>query len=182
MNTFSKVLRCIACMVLFVSISWLPATSFARDGFNNASLHGIYVFSFDGAFSSAPPPFSGDVLEFQTAQVGRLEFDGAGLLQGETMLAFHHPTIPFGIRSRKALLGAYTVDPTGRTVLESHEYSLGTNGEPVGIRTNSAIYECQIVHRQQLAKCVMHSLISYQQGPNPRELPVTMSGSLQRQH
>lgn len=182
MKTFSKVLRCIAYTVLFAGVSWMPATSLARDGFNNASLRGMYIFSFDGGFSSAPPPFSGDVLEFRAAQVGQLEFDGAGLLQGETILVFHHPTIPFGVRSRRALLGAYTIYPTGRTMLEIDEYSLDANGQPGGIRTNSAIYECQIVQRQQLAECVMHSLISYQQGPDPRELPVTMSGSLQRQH
>jgi hypothetical protein len=33
----------------------------------------------------------------------------------------------------------------------------------------------------QAAECLQHTLISYQQGPDPKLLPLTMSGSLQRQ-
>ena len=152
----------------------------ARDHYDNKALRGTFVLSIDGTFVSAPPPFTGDVLPFRASQIGRLKFDGAGLAHGEATLTFHHPDIPFTVISRLAFSGAYDVAPNGNVVISLDEFPLDMNGEPAAERTNSVVLECYIV-RRLLSRCVLHTLISYQQGPEPRNLPVTMSGVLQRQ-
>ena len=157
----------------------VPSTAPARDHFDNKSLRGAFVLSIDGTFVSAPPPFTGAVLPFRASQLGRLEFDGAGLARGEATLAFHHPDVPFTVISRVAFSGAYDVQANGRVLISLDEFPLDVNGEPAANRTNSLVLECYIVRRLK-SRCVLHTLISYQQGPTPRNLPVTMSGSLQR--
>lgn len=160
-----------------------PVTVARSQGvYDNNSLHGEFVFSFDGAFVSAPPPFSGDVLQLQAAEVGLLTFDGTGTVWGETSISFHHPAVPLAALSRKALRGNYVVTPNGHTLIELDEFSLDSNGDPLPVRSNSFVIECYIVQRQKLAECLLHSLVSYQQGPEPRTLPTTMAGTLRRQH
>jgi len=167
--------------LIFGSVTGLPPSARCETDFSSHTINGQYIFSFDGAFSSAPPPFTGEVLQFSAAQVGRLAFDGAGQAWGEATLTFHHPSLPFGVRSRIALRGNYTVSPDGKLEIYIDEFPLDVNGEPGPDRTNSIIYECYIVRRLVIANCVLHSLVSFQQGLEPRALPVTMSGSLRRQ-
>ena len=159
----------------------LPSTVLARGPFDNGIVRGAYVLTLDGTFVSAPPPFTGGVLPFRAAQLGRLVFDGTGLAWGEATLSFHHPDIPFGVTSRIAFSGTYGVGPTGKTVIKLDEFPLDANGEPGVIRTNSIVMDCYVVRRYLSSRCVLHTLISYQQGEEARSLPVTMSGSLQRQ-
>ena len=71
--------------------------------------------------------------------------------------------------------------PNGRAVINFDEFPLDMNGEPGMTRANSNVLECFIVRRRLQSRCVLHTLISYQQGSAPRNLPVTMSGSMQRQ-
>lgn len=164
--------------------AWLAASpaAHADGGFGNHSVQGQYVLDFDGAFSSSPPPFSGEVLQFRAAMVGIVTFDGSGLASGELTLVFHHPAVPFPIRSRKAVLGSYTVAANGRMLVNVDEFALGDDGQPIGPKGNSLVYECYVVRRQVLANCIAHSLVSFTQGPEPRLLPMTMSGALQRQN
>lgn len=171
--------------LLFVSVIAgfvaLPVNADAGGDFDNRALRGAFVLSLDGQFVSAPPPFTGAVLPFKASEVGRLVFDGSGLAWGEATLTFHHPNIPFAVISRISFSGTYDVAPNGRTVINLDEFPIDMNGEPGMIRTNSIVLECYIVRRQLQSRCMLHTLISYQQGPEPRNLPVTMSGALQRQ-
>lgn len=181
MSVNPHIIRKLSLVTVFTCILTLPATAESRDHFDNGALRGAFVLSIDGTFVSAPPPFTGSALPFKAAQIGRLVFDGTGLAWGEATLTFHHPDIPFGVISRVAFNGTYDVAPNGRAVINLDEFSLDMNGEPGAIRTNSVILECYVVRRRLQSRCVLHTLISYQQGPDPRNLPVTMSGSLQRQ-
>ena len=180
MSVETRSVRKIAQVIAIAGVLALPSTALSRDHFDNKALRGTFVLSIDGTFVSAPPPFTGDVLPFKASQIGRLEFDGAGLARGEATLAFHHPDIPFTVISRVAFSGAYDIAASGRVVISLDEFPLDMNGEPGATRTNSVVLECYIV-RRLLSCCVLHTLISYQQGPEPRNLPVTMSGVLQRQ-
>ena len=145
------------------------------------ALSGDFVLDLDGSFSSASPPFNGAVLQLVAAQVGTLSFDGTGQVWGEATLAFHNPSVPMTIRSRKALVGTYSVQPQGRVLINVDEFNLSDDGQQGSQRTSSFALDCYVVQHQQLAQCIMHTLISYQQGPAPKELPVTMSGQLKRQ-
>lgn len=178
----SRTLRLILNIAAFAIFTSLPAVALSQGNLDSRALRGAYVLSLDGTFSSAPPPFTGDVLPFEAAQVGRLVFDGAGLAWGEVTLTFHHPDIPFAVISRISLHGTYNVSPTGRAIISLDEFPIGVNGEPGSVRTNSVVFECYVVRRRLQSRCVLHTLISYQQGPEPRNLPVTMSGLLQRQY
>lgn len=173
------IIRQIRYAAIFILV--LPTAAFSTNNFGTESVRGPYVVSFEGAFTSAPPPFTGAALQFRAAQVGHLEFDGAGQAWGEATLVFHHPSLPFGVRSRVALIGNYTVSPDGRLQINIEERALDVNGEPGPAVANTVVYECYIVRHRRSARCVMHSLVSFQQGPAPRVLPVTMSGSLRRQ-
>ena len=169
-------------IVAALTSAFLFSTASAlQDNHSVDALSGNFILNLDGAFSSAPPPFTGEVLQLDAAQVSRLYFDGSGQMWGESTLVFHHPSFPFGQRSRLALRGTYEVFANGHVLIEVDEFRLDANGQPGPVRTTSAVYECYIVQRQQLARCVLHSLVSYQQGPAPRVLPATMSGTLQRQ-
>lgn len=170
-------------LVLFITLAGLvtaPSNAFSSHNFDNSALRGTFVLSMNGTFVSAPPPFTGAALPFAASQVGRLTFDGAGLANGEVTLVFHNPNIPFNVTSRFELRGAYEVSANGKVVISLDEFPLDMNGDPVANRSNSMVLECYIVRRSTL-RCVLHTLISYQQGPEPRNLPVTMSGLLQRQ-
>ena len=158
-----------------------PPAALSQGVYDNGVIRGNYVLSFDGIFSSAPPPFSGPALPFEAAQVGRLTFDGAGMAWGEATLTFHHHEVPFSVVSRVALSGTYGVAPNGNITINLDEYPLDGNGEPASMRFASITYECYVLRRRLVARCVLNSLISYQQGPEPRNLPVTMSGSIERQ-
>lgn len=182
MSVNSEWVRKLSLTTISACIFALPATALPQDSFDNRALRGVFVLSIDGAFVSAPPPFTGDVLSFQASQVGRLVFDGTGQAWGEATLTFHHPTIPFGVISRVSLNGTYDVAPNGSVVINLDEFPIDVNGEPGATRTNSIILECYVVRRYLQSRCVLHTLISYQQGPQPRNLPVTMSGSLLRQY
>ena len=173
--------RKLALVIVSACIFGLPSTTLAWGSFDNEALRGTFVISIDGTFVSAPPPFTGSVLPFKASQVGRITFDGAGLAEGEATLTFHHPDIPFGVISRFALSGTYDVASNGSAVISLDEYPLDMNGNPAATRANSVELECYIVRRHFELHCMLHTLISYQQGPAPRSLPVTMSGSLQRQ-
>ena len=145
-------------------------------------MRGSYVLSLNGSFTSPPPPFTGTPLQFQAAQVARLTFDGAGQAWGEATLTFHNPAVPFAVRTRIALRANYTVDSNGHLVISVEESPLDVNGDPAPAISNTVTYECYIVQRRRLASCLLHTLISFQQGPDPRNLPVTMAGSLRRQY
>ena len=177
----ANLIRNLALFAISMCILALPSTAMSRDNFHNGALRGAFVLSLDGTFVSAPPPFTGPVLPFKASQVGRLVFDGAGLARGEVTLSFHHPNIPFGVISRIALDGTYDVQPNGRTIINLDEFAIDMNGEPGATRTNTIVLECYVLRRYFQSRCLLHTLISYQQGPEPRSLPVTMSGSLQRQ-
>jgi hypothetical protein len=169
-------------LAMLAGVLLLPVFAASQDNFDGGVLRGAYVLALDGSFVSAPPPFTGDVIALTASMLGRLEFDGSGLAWGEATLSFHHPEIPFGVVSRNALLGTYEVAPDGRTIFNVDEFPLDINGEPGPVRTNSFVLECYSVQRLMLSRCILHSLISYQQGPEPRNLPVTMAGELQRQY
>jgi len=177
----TDIIRKLSLATAIACIFALPEGAVSRNLFNNGDLQGAFVLSVDGTFVSPPPPFTGSVLPFKASQLGRLEFDGAGLAWGEATLTFHHPDIPFGVFSRKAYSGTYDLAPNGRAIINLDEFPLEVNGEPGTIRTGSIVLECYVVRRHLQLRCVLHTLISYQQGPLPRNLPVTMSGSLQRQ-
>lgn len=174
-------IRKLVLVTVSACILTVPATALSWGHLDNGALRGTFVISIDGTFVSAPPPFTGSVLAFKASQIGRLVFDGAGLAEGEATLTFHHPDVPFGVISKFALNGTYDVAPNGSVVINLDEFPLDMNGEPVANRANSVVLECYIVRRNFHSRCVLHTLISYQQGPAPRSLPVTMSGSLQRQ-
>lgn len=181
MSKTMKVIRAALCTGILVGSAAYPLASLGQDSFAEPPLSGPYVLALEGVFSSAPPPFTGDVLPFKAAQVGRLVFDGTGQARGEATLTFHHPDIPFAVRSRIALHGTVETLPGGRTLISIDEFPLDANGEPAPLRTNSVVYECYVVQRQALLRCVLHSLVSFQQGPQPRNLPLTMAGTLERQ-
>ena len=166
-------------VLLLVCSTVLPAAAWSQQ-FVAPSIVGSYVMNFHGTFSSTPPPFTGEPLDFEAAMVGRLTFDGSGQAYGEYTLTFHNVQIPFQVRSRFAVEAAYTVEPDGHLVVESDEYRLDESGTQGATPDNSVIYECYLV-RTQSAECLQHTLISYQQGPDATLLPLTMSGSLQRQ-
>ena len=180
MSMGSKFIRKLALVTISTCAISLPAAALAWGQFNNGILKGVFVLSVDGAFASAPP-FGGDVLSLRASQLSRLEFDGAGLARGEGILTFHHPDIPFGVTSRIAFDGSYEVAANGGVVISLDEFPLDMNGEPASEKTNTIVLQCYVVRRFLLSHCVLHTLITYQQGPEPRSLPVTMSGSLRRQ-
>ena len=177
----TKTIRTLAIASFVAYVIALPANATSWGEFDNDAHRGTYVLSLEGAFVSPPPPFTGDALQFKAAQIGRLAFDGAGLVSGEGMLSFHNPAVPFGVTSRFAFDGTYDVAPNGKVVINLDEYPLDMNGQPTASPSNSFVLECYVVRRRLQSRCVMHTLISYQQGPMPRILPVTMSGTLQRQ-
>lgn len=181
MSVKPKFIRKLTLVTISACVLTIPATALSWGHFNNGALRGTFVIAIDGTFVSAPPPFTGGVLPFKASQVGRLVFDGAGLAKGEATLTFHHPDVPFGVISKFAFDGTYDVAANGHVVISLDEFPLDMNGEPMATRANSVVLECFIVRRNFQMRCVMHTLISYQQGPVPRSLPVTMSGSLQRQ-
>ena len=159
----------------------MPATAESWRPYDNGDLYGAFVLSIDGAFVSAPPPFTGDVLSFEASQIGRVEFDGAGLVSGDGVLSFHHPDIPVSVVSKVAFDGHYDVAPDGRVTINLDEFPADASGQPGAQRSNSLTLECYVVRRRLRIQCVLTTLITYQQGPQPRILPVTMSGTLQRQ-
>jgi hypothetical protein len=176
-----QVKACLAGILFVGSLAVLPGSANAQ-GFSAASILGDYVMAFDGTFASLPPPpFPQDPLDFEAAEVGRFSLDGAGRVYGDYTLTFHNVEIPFPVRSRFHVTGTYTVEPDGHLVIETEEYHLDASGTPGAEPANEVTYECYLVHRMQSAKCVQHTLITYQQGPQPKLLPDTMSGSLERQ-
>jgi hypothetical protein len=74
------------------------------------------------------------------------------------------------------------VSANGHVVVNVDEFALDDDGQATGPKGSSLVYECYVVRRQVLARCIAHSLVSFQQGPEPRVLPMTMSGSLRRQN
>lgn len=182
MRTQRRLARSRVCMAVALLATVVCTSAVAQGLFGIRSIDGTYVATLDGAFSSAPPPFTGERLKFDAALVGLFKFDGAGQMSGIFTLTFHNPALPFAVRSRTAIHGTYSVAADGYLVIEAEEFGLDASGTPSPTRDNSVTYECYIAERNTLANCVLHSLITYQQGPEPVVLPVTMSGTLRRQH
>jgi hypothetical protein len=153
----------------------------ADEIFGTQSLRGAQILSFHGSFSSAPPPFTGDRVRLDASQVGRLQFDGNGQVWGEYTLTFHTPTVPLAIRTRFSVFGTYRVEPDGRLLIETEEYVIEPQERRDDLRDNAVTYECYLVQRQRAARCVLQSLVTFQQGPEPIPLPVAMTGMLEAQ-
>jgi hypothetical protein len=157
----------------------LPGSAMAQR-FSPANIVGKYVLSLDGSFSSAPPPFTGEALDFEASLIALFTFDGSGNMYGEHTLAFHNVEIPFDVRSRFAVEAKYSVEPDGRLLIESKEFRLDEAGGHGPSPDNIVDYACYLVAVGS-AECTMLRLTTYQQGPEPKLLPSTMSGSLERQ-
>ncbi len=160
---------------------WLARADWLGTDFDASQLTGNYIIEMSGAFASPPPPFTGAPLQLMAAELGRLTLDSSGNAYGEKTLTFHHPDVPFGVRQRIALAGSFVVEADGRTIFALDEFPIAPDGSIAPQRTGSIKYECYIEVRHWRAACIAHTLVSNQQGPQPKALPVTMSGSLQRQ-
>lgn len=148
--------------------------------FGPESLNGEFVLSADGGFV-AQTPFAPSPIRLNAAIIGVFMLDGNGQVSEEYTVSFHHEVVPIGIRSRFEAVGTYEIAPNGHMLMEFQEYKIEPPAEDDGIADGIARLECYIVRRQAEARCVLNSLISLQQGPNPVPEPITMSGSLLRQ-
>lgn len=142
--------------------------------FDNRSMRGNFVLSMDGSFSSAPPPFTGERENLAMSQVGLFHFDGRGHVAGEYTLAFENELsgglgfVPFTV------VGTYSVAANGRMTIETEDF--------VGdFKSNEVSYECVIVERRKLARCMVTELVSFNQGPDPIVLPASGLGAFERQ-
>jgi hypothetical protein len=177
LNT-SRTVRLIATAMLLLGPGYGAR---ADEIFGAQSLRGVQILSLNGSFSSAPPPFTGDRVRLDASAVGRLQFDGNGQVWGEYTLTFHTPTVPVGIRTRFSVFGTYRVEPDGRLLIETDEYVIEPPERRDDVRDNAVTYECYLVQRQKAARCVLQSLVTFQQGPEPIPLPVAMTGTLEAQ-
>lgn len=149
--------------------------------FGTESLNGDYVVSADGGFV-ALTPFAEDPLRLSVAMVGRLTFDGNGLVSGNWTISFHNAAVPFGVRSRFATIGSYEVATDGHMFMRFEEFKIEPPSSDDGVADAEVGFECYIVRRNLNARCVLNTLISFGQGPEPVPEPVTLSGSLLRQN
>lgn len=149
--------------------------------FGTESLNGDYVISADGGFV-ALTPFAADPLRLNVAMVGRLTLDGNGFAHGNWTISFHHAAVPIGVRSHFETTGTYEVATDGHMFMEFEEFKIEPPASDDGIADAVVGFECYIVKRQQEARCILNTLISLGQGPDPVPEPVTMSGSLLRQN
>lgn len=149
--------------------------------FGEESLIGDFVIAADGGFV-ALTPFAQEPLRLSVALVGRLTFDGAGQVQGEWTVSFHHEVVPFGVRSHFKAVGEYDVESNGHMFMDFEEFKVEPPPADDGVADALPSFECYIVARLAEARCVLNQLISLQQGPeNPVPEPITLSGSLLRQ-
>ena len=178
MKSTIRKLRCTGVTVGFLALT--TAVAHATGTFGAESLKGNYVMAVDGGFV-AMTPFSPEPLRMNVAMVGRLTYDGAGQAHGEWTISFHHPAVPFGVRSRFEAAGTYSVAADGHVIMEFEEYRIEPPANNGGMPDGIVGFECYIVQRQAEARCLLNVLFSLQQGPGPVPQPVTMSGSLRRQ-
>lgn len=163
----------------FLSVA--AGVSHAAGSFGAQSMTGEFVISADGGFV-AMTPFSASPLRLNVSLIGRLWFDGDSRAYGEWTIAFHHAAVPFTARSHFETVGTYEVTANGRMVMEFEEFKVEPPAQDDGIADGIVGFECYIVQRQQEARCILNSLTSLQQGPEPVPEPVTMSGILLRQN
>lgn len=160
----------------------LSASSAESTGlFGTESLNGDYVVAADGGFV-ALTPFAANPLRLSVAMVGRLTFDGNGLAHGNWTISFHNAAVPFGVRSHFETTGSYDVATDGHMFMEFEEFKIEPPASDDGVADAIVGFECYIVRRQLEAQCVLNTLISLGQGPDPVPEPVTLSGSLLRQY
>lgn len=166
-----------------ILLAFVISTADARAGglYAESQFKGDYVVSLYGSFKSAPPPFTGDAVKLDAAIVGRYFLDGEGLFSGEHTLTFSNAAVTFGVVSRDAVSGSYEVEPDGHVVLYLEEDSIHPITGADGIVDNTAKLECYVVQRHLLARCMLHSLVTFQRGPDPVPLPATLSGMLESQ-
>jgi hypothetical protein len=152
----------------------------AAGKFGTESLYGDFVISADGGFV-AMTPFAPGPLRLSVALVGRLTFDGIGQVGGEWTVVFHNAAVPVGIRSHFEPAGTYYVASNGHLFIDVQEFKVEPPAADDGIADAIVGFECYIVQRQKEARCILHTLISLQQGSDPVPEPITLSGSLLRQ-
>lgn len=152
----------------------------ASDMFGIESLNGDFVVAADGGFV-AQTPFATDPLRLNVAMVGRISFDGNGLANGNWTISFHNAAVPIGVRSQFRTMGTYQVEADGHLFMEFEEFKIDPVNGDDGVADAIVGFECYIVRRQQEARCVLNSLVSLIQGPEPVAEPVTLSGTLLRQ-
>lgn len=148
--------------------------------FGAESLNGDFVISADGGFV-ALTPFAPDPLRLSVSMVGHLTLDGRGQVQGNWTISFHNAAVPFGVRSHYETVGTYEVTANGHMFMEFEEFQIEPPAADDGVADGIVGFECYIVKRQREARCILNTLISLQQGPDPVPEPVTLSGSLLRQ-
>jgi hypothetical protein len=170
----------IATSVLACALALGTGGANATGLFGPESLNGDFVVAADGGFV-AQTPFAPSPLRLNIALVGRLTLDGNGGAGGEYTISFHHEAVPFGVRSHFKAVGSYEIAPNGHMFIELQEFKVEPPPDDDGVADGIVRFECYVVRRQAEARCVVNSLISLQQGPDPVPEPVTMSGSLLRQ-
>lgn len=162
------------------SLTIAASSANATGMFGTESLNGDFVISADGGFV-ALTPFAPAPLRLSVSMVGHLVFDGNGRAHGNWSISFHNAAVPIGIRSHFETVGTYDVASDGHMFMEFEEFKIEPPGENDGEADGIVGFECYIVQRQQEARCILNTLLSLQQGPEPLPEPVTLSGSLLRQ-
>ncbi|MDX1508298.1 MAG: hypothetical protein R3358_08465 [Woeseiaceae bacterium] len=173
--------RILAISVLAAVLTLFAGGAGSTGMYGTGSLNGDFIISADGGFV-AMTPFAADPLRLNVAMIGRLTFDGNGRATGEWTISFHNAAVPFGVRSRFEASGSYEVAADGHMFMEFEEFRIEPPADNDGIADAAVGFECYIVRRQQEARCVLNTLISFGQGPEPVPEPVTMLGSLERQN
>lgn len=158
----------------------LPVCSQAHNAAGGV-LQGHFIVSLHGSFKSPPPPFTGEAIKLDAALVGRYQLSKNGGVVGDQVLTFSNAALPMGVVSRAEISGSYSQGSDGLLVMYLEEDRIDPAGGADGAVDNTSVLECYIVQRFRMARCVLHSLVTYQQGEEPRPLPVTMAGSLERQ-
>lgn len=170
----------VATSMIAISLLLLAGSAGSSGLYGTESLNGEYVVSADGGFV-AMTPFAPDPLRLSVAMVGRLTFDGNGLVSGHWTISFHNAAVPFGVRSRFQATGSYEVATDGHMFMEFEEFKVEPPASDDGVADGIVGFECYIVKRQQEARCVLNTLVSLTQGPDPVPEPVTLAGMLLRQ-
>ena len=175
-----KIRKEVAMPVIAACLALASGSAESTGMYGPESLNGEYVISADGGFV-ALTPFAANPLRLNVAMVGRLVFDGSGLVHGNWTISFHNAVVPFGVRSHFETTGTYEVATDGHMFMEFEEFRIEPPASDDGIADGIVGFECYVVQRHQEARCVLNTLMSLAQGPDPVPEPVTLSGSLLRQ-
>jgi hypothetical protein len=96
--------------------------------------------------------------------VGRLSFNGNGVVQGNWTISFHNAAVPFGVRSHFETTGTYVVATDGHMFMEFEEFKIEPPASDDGVADGIVL---RMLRREPAAGSTMHPEYTHLPGTRP---------------